>query len=210
MLKRISQNRTVPECVSNLVEKISTFSQISIGAIELADIRSQFSLLFEEWIRVFSHPSSNENIQSVFIQQLLNQGILDDDEIASLFYRTFIETVFEKFNTESIVPNMPSNVAYAPIDSLARFVTLIIKLTPVDTVGTNSRIRLVTKILSINLMVMVNIHESEKQEFNQKPFFRFFTSLLTNLHAQEEALNPNFFHIMTAIRFTYRLSYLIF
>lgn len=60
-----------------------------------------------------------------------------------------------------------------------------------------------TKILSIVVLVLANMHEEQGAVFQQKPFFRFFSSLVNDLHSMEVHLGSAYFHLLVAISDTF-------
>ena len=58
-----------------------------------------------------------------------------------------------------------------------------------------------TKILSIVVLVLAKMHEEQGPEFQQKPFFRFFSSLLNDLHAIEATIGNVYFNLLLAVRY---------
>ena len=57
-----------------------------------------------------------------------------------------------------------------------------------------------TKVLSIVVLVLANSHEELGPHFQAKPFFRFFSSLLSNLAGIESHLGLAYHQILVALR----------
>lgn len=200
MLKRIAQNRQVPECVTKFIDKMALFAKVTLATNDPLDLTNQFTLLYEEWIRIFSHSASNEMIQSAFIQELLNQGILLNDEISATFFKISAEIIISKYEVAMSIQGITTSASYAAIDSFAQFITLLIKLTPNVMQGNNSCVNLMAKFLTVFMLVMVDKHETDTANFNQKPFFRLMSSLLNKLHDQEESLGLITLDLLMEIR----------
>jgi CCR4-NOT transcription complex subunit 1 len=71
---------------------------------------------------------------------------------------------------------------YVAIDALARFVVLLLKTMKSDESFTAASIlKIAQKVFSVVSVVLVFAHEKTQVRFDQKPFFRFFSSLLNDL-----------------------------
>lgn len=56
-----------------------------------------------------------------------------------------------------------------------------------------------TKVLSIVVLVLAQSHEELGTHFQQKPFYRFFSTLLSNLNSIEVHLGSAYYQILTAL-----------
>ena len=93
--------------------------------------------------------------------------------------------------------------AFQALDALSRLIVYIIKYHG-DASGVNNdqaKVHYLTKILSIFVLVLANMHEDQGVMFQQKPFFRFFSSLINDLHAMEANLGSAYFQLLNAIRY---------
>lgn len=94
--------------------------------------------------------------------------------------------------------------AFQALDAMSRLIVYIIKYHG-DASGVNNdqaKVHYLTKILSIFVLVLANLHEEQGPVFQQKPFFRFFSSLLNDLHGIETHLGPVYFHLLVSIRYS--------
>lgn len=179
---------------------------------ENSRLRDQFSVLFTEWIRVFHHPGFNEKSHTAFVSQLQILGILKSDDLCYLFFRVCTEISVDMFIKSKASPGGHLQ-AFQAVDSLGRLIVLVIR----DFEGVNGRqdnattgatlntmrVNLITKILSIIVLVLVHTHETRKQNFNQRPFFRLFSTLLNDIHSFEQHLQPLSFQIISSISNTF-------
>ena len=72
-----------------------------------------------------------------------------------------------------------------------------------DASGVNNdqaKVHYLTKILSIFVLVLASLHEEQGADFQQKPLFRFFSSLINDLHYMEANFGTAYFNLMIAIR----------
>lgn len=70
---------------------------------------------------------------------------------------------------------------------------------PSDQRSDHGKTHYVSKVLSIVTLVLVNQHETKGPAFAQKPFFRFFSSLLANVASMDQHLGPAYPRILLAI-----------
>jgi len=144
---------------------------------------------------------------NAFVAQLSQQGIFKMEDVSSLFYRVCIETSIEHAIKYKQLPGQSASLAYQPIDAFSKLVISLLKLqqpsTPIGTPATETqdagRVALLNKVLSIIVLVAAQHHEQRRQQFNQRPFLRLFTSLFSDLHAAEQQLQTIYLPILTAI-----------
>jgi CCR4-NOT transcription complex subunit 1 len=76
------------------------------------------------------------------------------------------------------------------MDALSKIFILLLKNygDPNGAEVDESKIRYLNKILSIVVLVLVRSHEELGAEFDQRPFFRFFSSILNDLHSIEPSI----------------------
>lgn len=216
ILSRMVQRGQANELVAQVLEDLRKRSQIltvvkDIGkdgatdassAASSTTIRDQLAMLFNEWVRRFHHPASTAKMHLAFINQLHQQGILKGEDVSSLFFRVCTEISVESY-LKNKTPGAPPMLAYQAVDAYARLIVLLITHQPegMSSGNTNvARVNLSTKILSIIVLVLVHSHERRREVFNQKPFYRLFSSLLNDLHTYENQLQPIYYQILTAFR----------
>lgn len=150
-------------------------------------ISDQLSLVFMEWVHLISHPATNRKIQLAYVLQLQSCGITTDDDLCAVFFRTVIEQ-----SIESATRMMPSNsnattAHYLVIDAVAKLVmTMIVHQRSSDSL--HSALENFQRFLGILVLTFVHDHSSSDGEFNQKPFFRLFASLLSEIDSNSSVL----------------------
>ena len=170
---------------------------------ESEHLRDKLYAWFQQWVTIFQRSHSPEKQFVPFITQLTKQGILKVEDMSSLFFRVCAEA-----SVTSYVKCVASNdfaYAFQALDAMSRLIVYIIKYHG-DASGVNNdqaKVHYLTKILSIFVLVLANLHEEQGAAFQQKPFFRFFSSLVNDLHAIENHLGPVYFHLLVAISDTY-------
>ncbi|KAJ1537025.1 hypothetical protein HK096_005081 [Nowakowskiella sp. JEL0078] len=210
LLSRSTKRGSVPEVVSALLEDlrkkstIITTKDISSVKNEASGLRDQLAVLFTEWVQLYSHPASNEKSQASFVHRLQLQGILKGEEVSYLFFRVCTEMSVDNFIKLKVSNTHPSLV-YQAVDAFARLIVLLVRYysDSGSPNASNNQIKLTTNILSIVVLVLVHSHEQHRASFNQRPFLRLFSTLLTDLCTYEEQLQPIYFQILSAISNTF-------
>src|SRR6185312_13574482 len=156
----------------------------------LGGLREQLSYYFTEWVRLYQHPASNEKVFSSFIMQVQQQGILKGDEVSSMFFRICTEMSVDNCLKQKITNQSSTVTVYQAIDAFSKLIVLLVKYHS-DPEGMNDNLAksaYFNKIVSLIVLVLAQAHEQRRQQFNQKPFFRLFSSLLSDLNAYEQQL----------------------
>ncbi|KAI0057116.1 Not1-domain-containing protein [Artomyces pyxidatus] len=166
---------------------------------ETAQLREKLFIWFQQWVSIFQRSHSPEKSFVPFITQLTKQGILKMDDVSSFFFRVCAES-----SVNSYMKCMASGdyaFAFQALDAMSRLIVYIIKYHG-DASGVNNdqaKVHYLTKILSIFVLVLANMHEEQGPAFQQKPFLRFFSSLINDLHAIEAQLGTAYFQLLIAI-----------
>ncbi|TFK67891.1 Not1-domain-containing protein [Pluteus cervinus] len=166
---------------------------------ETEQLREKLFTWFQQWITIFQRSHSPEKGFVPFITQLTKQGILKAEDVSSFFFRVCAESSVSSY-TKCLATGQ-REYAFQALDAMARLIVYIIKYHG-DASGVNNdqaKVHYLTKILSIFVLVLSNIHEEQGVAFQQKPFFRFFSSLINDLHTIETHLGPVYFHLLIAI-----------
>ncbi|KAF7728004.1 hypothetical protein EC973_006769 [Apophysomyces ossiformis] len=197
----------VPESVLILMEEMRRRTQAPLEDVqgEEAGLRDQLQYMFTEWVRLYQHPTTTEKAQNAFIMQLAQHNIFKVDDVSMLFYRVCLDVSIEHAVKYKQLPGQSPGLAYQPMDALSKLVVGFIKL-PVDNMTMNhntTRLKQFSDVLSVIVLILAQHHEQRQQQFNQRPFLRLFTSLLSDLHASEQQLQPVYIPILTALSNTF-------
>ncbi|KAI7872984.1 CCR4-Not complex component, Not1-domain-containing protein [Spinellus fusiger] len=207
----------VPESVLMLMEDIRRYAQSQAkdiqdirrltqnqardGHDEEAGLRGQLEYLFTEWVHIYQHPSSSEKTHNAFISQFAQQSIFKVEDISMLFYRVCIEASVEHAIKFKEIPGQSPGLAYQPIDAFSKLAVGIVKLqTDPNSANQNAvKVNEFNKVTSVILLILARHHEQRQQQFNQRPFMRLFTCLLSDLHAAEHQLQSVYISLLTAL-----------
>ncbi|KAF9807170.1 hypothetical protein IEO21_08347 [Rhodonia placenta] len=170
---------------------------------ETEELREKLFIWFQQWVTIFQRSHSPEKAFVPFITQLTKQGILKVEDVSSFFFRVCAEASVESYIT--CINAGEYGYAFQALDAMSRLIVYIIKYHG-DASGVNNdqaKVHYLTKILSIFVLVLANLHEEQGPLFQQKPFFRFFCSLLNDLHTIEANLGTAYFQLLLAIGDTF-------
>ncbi|KAI8598126.1 CCR4-Not complex component, Not1-domain-containing protein [Dissophora ornata] len=166
-------------------------------------LKEQLAFIFAEWIRVYQLPTANDKAYGAFINSIQQQGVLKGEEISSLFFRVCTE-----MSVESYLKYKSANAAaaYQGVDAFVKLIVTLVKHYS-DPQGVNhnmAKVTYLTTLLSIIVLVLAQAHEQRREQFNQKPFLRLFSGLLTEMMATYESSPGMYFQILTAFSNTFQ------
>lgn len=170
------------------------------GAGELP-LREQLAYSFASWVRVYQQSAHPEKSFIEYVRQLQSQSVLKGEEISSLFFRVCTEVSVDHYLKQQAVGGTLASGLFSPVDTFARTIVYMVKYHG-DPLGVNdeqAKVHYLTKILSIIVLVLAQAHEEQGARFQQRPFFRLFSSLLHDLHAAENALHDAYGAALLAI-----------
>ncbi|RDX42663.1 Not1-domain-containing protein [Lentinus brumalis] len=170
---------------------------------ESETLREKLFIWFQQWVSIYQRSHSPEKSFVPYITQLTRQGILKAEDMSSFFFRVCAES-----SVNSYIKHVNAGeygFAFQALDAMSRLIVYIIKYHG-DASGVNNdqaKVHYLTKILTIVVLVLANMHEEQGPHFQQKPFFRFFSSLLNDLHTIESSLGTAYFQLLLAIGDTF-------
>lgn len=201
-LMKASQRGRATEASSEFLQELQIGNLQSKTDIESSQpLREQLAYCFAEWIRLFQHSPNAEKSFIDFVTHLQGQGILKGEEISSMFFRVCTEVGVDSYIKQKAGGGNLMTGIFQPIDAFSKLVVLMIKY-HADPTGQNNeqaKVHYLTKILSIVVLVLAQSHEELGPHFQQKPFFRLFSSLLHDLHLAQSSLQGTYFQSLLAI-----------
>lgn len=168
---------------------------------ENEQLREKLFSWFQQWVSIFQRSHSPEKAFVPFITQLTKQNILKAEDVSSFFFRVCAESSVNSYI--KCIQAREFTYSFQALDAMSRLIVYIIKYHG-DASGVNNdqaKVHYLTKILSIFVLVLADMHEEQGELFEQKPFFRFFCSLLNDLHSIEGSLGTAYFQLLVAIRY---------
>lgn len=172
---------------ANLIQKLKEAGVPEIAERE-PDERSlikrhQMQYLFMEWVRMCDHPHPTDKMLAAFICQLHQRQLLNSMEDMALFFRLCIDSSVEKFDREELNPAGVLLDAYLHVDALAKLVVLLVKFQgEADGAVKASKPEYMSSMCSLITLILNNHHVMRGEHFNQRVFFRLFSSILCEWH----------------------------
>ncbi|KZT44176.1 Not1-domain-containing protein [Sistotremastrum suecicum HHB10207 ss-3] len=160
---------------------------------------------FQQWVMIFQRSPSPEKAFIPFVSQLQKEGILKQDDVSFLFFRICTEASIESYTGAVTGEGIDPEAAFEAIDAMSKLIALIIRYHGEASASNNDQLKAhyLTKILSIVVVVLAHAHEEQGTSFQQKPYFRFFSSLFNDLHAIEPHVGSAYFPLMIALSDTF-------
>lgn len=183
----------VPQLLEQLRVDVHTIATANAPMpAEFHQLYPRLEELFEHWLQIFQGPSAHRDF-ALFANELEARRVLKSDETTAMFFRVCMEVSVNRYIQ---VTKRGSTInPYLYVDALSRLIILMIKNNgePLDKQHNLKR------VLTIVLLVLSHQHEEFGPAFQQKPFFRFFSSLLSDLHSFEDGLQDLYYPMMMNI-----------
>ncbi|KAG8817898.1 hypothetical protein FRC17_011048 [Serendipita sp. 399] len=147
---------------------------------------------FDRWVRIFQGPSADRDFL-IFANELEAGRVLKSDETTAMFFRVCMEVSVNRYIQ---VSKRGSTInPYLCVDAFSRLIILMIKHNG-EAMDKEHNLK---RVLTIVLLVLSHQHEEFGPRFHQKPFFRFFSSLLSDLQSFEESSQSSYFPMLMNI-----------
>ncbi|KAL8658240.1 MAG: hypothetical protein Q9226_001150 [Calogaya cf. arnoldii] len=169
-----------PDAATDLLHRLRDWGAPEIVPFELDERSSikeyQLVYTFREWLTLCNQADSTEKILGTFISQLHQKQILNSSEDMGVFLRICIDLAVNHYENEE---GLGANEAYSTVDALAKLVVLLVKHQgEADGAVKASKASYMDSLLSIIILVLNNHHVMRGEQFNQRVFFRLFSSIL--------------------------------
>ncbi|KAH3688283.1 hypothetical protein WICPIJ_000754 [Wickerhamomyces pijperi] len=132
----------------------------------------KLSYTFIEWIRLYQNHEKNKKLRYLFVDQLAKSVAFQDVATLTLFFRTAVEISSSYFKEIEQI-----NDGFLGADALAGLIVDLIYYH--EDSHENPRASFFKTILSVISLVFSEDHEKAEGSFNERPYFRIFSSLLT-------------------------------
>lgn len=154
------------------------FVEVALSENQIVQ-EDQMSYTFKEWVKIYQNPSNSDKAYASFLKDLHQKQLINSQEDSARFIRICLDICVEGFESEARNVNGSLNAAYLRTDALARLVILLVKLQG----ESNGAVKIrkapyLDSILSLIVLVQ-NHHQILKGDrFNQRIFFRLYSSIL--------------------------------
>ncbi|KAI9929149.1 hypothetical protein MW887_001553 [Aspergillus wentii] len=141
--------------------------------------RDQMEYIFSEWIGIYKAPGATDRTYYSFLKDMHQRQVMNNQEDSALFFRLSIDISVAMFEHESQNPGGSLDEAFLYIDALAKLVILLVKFQGESTGAVKaSKSAYLNSILSLLVLVLNHHHVMRGEAFNQRVFFRMFSSIL--------------------------------
>jgi CCR4-NOT transcription complex subunit 1 len=151
--------------------------------------QAQLKHFFLDWVRTYQTSVDADSAFKPYIAYLHNEGILIGEDITTAFYKMAIHVAVDSFG--QIGQDENASIA---TDSLAKLMVLIVKFQYVNNRSAQPDLARSSyyfrKIITILSYCLIERHMEMGENFDQKPWARIFTSLLSELGKLGEQYSP--------------------
>ncbi|KAK5169697.1 CCR4-NOT core subunit cdc39 [Saxophila tyrrhenica] len=152
--------------------------------------QEQLEYMFEEWISMQRRDTTLKSYIA-FVRQMHDHRVLDDPNDAAMFIRTCLEMSSTQFNRASNQPWVTQDAPYVYIDALAKLAAfMVVFQSPVDGEPQAHKGKSLDAIIRLVVLIMNDHHNKQQERWNGRLYFRFFSSLLCELHDARQHLGP--------------------
>lgn len=159
---------------------------INRGGFEyLAGRQDQMEYVFEEWIHLCNNPNATEKASPNFISQMYNKQIINNRDDLFLFLRLSIDSSVDR--SEAHIQNNGTVIdSYIAIDALGKLLVMLVNNHEREGEVKADKVAFLKSILSLVVLVLNHHHLTRGEHFNQKAFFRLFSTILCDFDAQAD------------------------
>eukprot|EP00158_Paraphelidium_tribonemae_P009756 Partr_v1_DN28952_c0_g1_i2_m25897 putative ccr4-Not transcription complex len=201
-LAKLAAGNHIPESVKSNVSTLrSAFPGVFISQSEATlSTKEAFVLLFDEWVRLFQ-ANGAESTWQTFSGRMQEHHLLDDDNALASFMRYSTEVSVDTYYK---LRNAPGGaiLGYQVIDSLSSLVVSILKNV---FKSDEQRLSKFSRFMSIFSLVTIHMHEVRRELFDQKPLFRLFSGIMTDIIADVATFGSIQFKMTVAMGKTFRV-----
>lgn len=147
--------------------------------------KHQVQYVFAEWVAICdaSPRNPNENVSVAFISQLHQRHLLRSEEEIAMFLRFCIDDAMDSYGLASLNADGNSDEPFFKVDWLARLIVLLAKHHgEIDGSIKCSKVEYMDSVLAVLTLIINNHHVMQGERFNQRGFFRLFSSILCDWH----------------------------
>jgi CCR4-NOT transcription complex subunit 1 len=157
------------------------------GDERFAARQGQMDYVFEEWVHLCNNPNVSDKAPAQFISQMYKKQLINSKDDLCMFLRLSIDSAVDRFEAH-LHNNGSINDAYIPIDSLAKLIAMLVKAREEEGEVKGDKAAFFELTLSLVVLVLNHHHVTRGEHFNQKVFFRLFSTMLCEFRASTEDL----------------------
>ncbi|KAK5117970.1 hypothetical protein LTR62_004014 [Meristemomyces frigidus] len=152
--------------------------------------RDQLEYTFEEWVRL-QRKQLPLHSYLAFVRQLYEKHITSEPEDSLEFLRACLEMCCAAFERATGRGFATQETAYVHIDAFAKLVAyMVVYQPPADGESPTNKFTSLGAILQLIVLIMNDHQVKQREQWNGRVYFRFFSVLLCEIHEAEHHLGP--------------------
>ena len=167
----------------------------------VARVKAEVAPLWEEWLGICDQAHQSDKAYATFLQQLAGTGWLAPTEAGTNFLRAVVDLAISAATAGGDSSGGKLPLAIAQLDALSKLVLVMVKAaegpapTPAQAAQAadakpKAQMALLTRVLAAVIAHLVKSYDTRPFDFNQRAYFRLFSSWLFELNAPDPALDP--------------------
>ncbi|KAF2198562.1 Not1-domain-containing protein [Delitschia confertaspora ATCC 74209] len=149
--------------------------------------KDQLEYYFEEWVHL-QHPDMPRKPIISFIYQLHQNGAVKTQEDAIQFIRACVDASVASHEHHDPYGGGNPDEATVSVDALAKLIISLVVFQEEEANATaESKAKFLDRMLAVVVIVLNHHHESRGDRFNQKVYFRLFSTMLFELHRESKS-----------------------
>ena len=172
------------------IEKLQKPQSVDgISTPPITNKEDQLEYIFDEWIHL-QRADIPEKSRAAFIGQLQQRRVVQNKEDYDFFLRFCVDLSVAAYeHDEAAAFNSNVEDVFTHVDGLARLlVTLVIYQSETDADGKSNKPAFLDYTLSLIVLIIYHHSKSRGERFNQRVFFRLFSSMLCELQSVQKQL----------------------
>eukprot|EP00164_Ancoracysta_twista_P003199 GFYU01004267.1.p1 GENE.GFYU01004267.1~~GFYU01004267.1.p1 ORF type:complete len:672 (+),score=268.94 GFYU01004267.1:49-2016(+) len=195
-LSKVQQSGSGPDGLGKTLEDIRTSAErkAKVSGRDSKDppgMREQVTFLFEEWITQVLRVA-DDNAYTQFVNNVKKYDFLNADDTVDRFFRILMELCVDNADTMLNQPQATPN----PYQAAEAYAKLVIVLLKYWAEPNNKMVSTLNKVLQTTARVLMKDYEVKKDRFNQRPYYRFFSTLLNHLQSVESQNEDNNYSLL--------------
>ncbi len=159
-----------------------------IGSPQSPAKQDQMEYIFEEWIHLQENDAPERTI-AAFVHQLHQKHLLDSQVESAIFFRLCVDISVANYEREENTLYGSLDVAYIHVDAFAKLIVcLVLHQDEQGDSTVEAKAAYFEAILSLVVLVLCHHHQTRGERFNQKIFFRLFSSIICEVHEVRAAI----------------------
>ncbi|KAF7724662.1 hypothetical protein EC973_000834 [Apophysomyces ossiformis] len=181
-LRKLAEQNVAPASVMSLMQGLRAYIEQPYANVKRDVDCLELRMLFAEWVRLYQHPRSIDPLFRKLAKKI--SEAVKDTEAKCFFFRLCTEICVYQG-----VELRPANAANQRrviqlIDAFTKLVTYMVLVETGNEENeddSEAKLKLLSDVLSVIVLLLAHQHETQGANFNQKAFSRILSSLLSDI-----------------------------